>query len=135
MFKDAFSAMNSHYPQGATPTEPLTRNATDKGLMTGLADFEASITQTNNASNPMRPPEVDSFAYTLSQKTLVKGSIMRDGSIDQVQQSSLVTSYHKNLKGGKAPVLATTTNLQNYLYVEVNDKASSSASLAYKDAD
>nr|BFE95814.1 hypothetical protein GCM10020185_63500 [Pseudomonas brassicacearum subsp. brassicacearum] len=68
MFKDAFSAMNSHYPQGATPSQPLTRNATDKGLLTGLADFEASIKQTNNASNPMRLSEVDSFAYTLSQK-------------------------------------------------------------------
>ncbi|WP_254704429.1 lactate dehydrogenase [Pseudomonas brassicacearum] len=133
MFKDAFSAMNSHYPQGATPTEPLTRNAADKGLLTGLADFEASITQTHNASNPMRLSEVDSFAYNLSQKTLVKGSIMRNRSIDQVQQSSLSASYHKSLKGGKAPVLGTTPDSQNYRYVEVNDKASSSASLAYKD--
>lgn len=133
MFKDAFSAMNSHYPQGAAPSQPLTRNATNKGLLTGLADFEASIKQTNNASNPMRLSEVDSFAYTLSQKTVVAGSIMSNRSVDQVQQSSLAASYHKSLKGGKAPVLGTTTDSQNYLYVEVNDKASSSASLAYKD--
>ncbi|WP_230150293.1 lactate dehydrogenase [Pseudomonas brassicacearum] len=133
MFKDAFSAMNSHYPQGVTPTEPLTRNVADKGLLTGLADFEASIKQTINASNPMRPSEVDSFAYNLSQKTLVNGSIMRNRSIDQVQQSSLSASYHKSLKSGKAPVLGTTTDSQNYRYVEVNDKASSTASLAYKD--
>lgn len=133
MFKDAFSAMNSHYPEGITLPDRLTRNAADKGLLTGLADFEASITQTNKASNPMHLSELDSFAYTLSQKTVVAGSIMRDRKIDQTQQSSLSASFHKSLKGGKAPALGKDYESQNYLYVQVNDKASSSASLAYKD--
>jgi hypothetical protein len=133
MFKDAFSAMNSHYPQGVSLPEALTRNPTDQGLLTGLADFKASIKQASDSPNPMRPSEVDSFAYEVSQKTRVGGSTALDRSVSQDQQSSLSASFHKSLKGGKAPALDGTAESQNYLYVQVQDKASSSANLSYKD--
>jgi len=133
MFKDAFSAMNSNYPQGLSLPEALTRNPTDQGLLTGLADFKASIKQATESSNPMRPSEVDSFAYEVSQRTRVGGNSALDRSVSQDQQSSLSASFHKGLKGGKAPALDTRAESQNYLYVQVRDKASSSAHLSYKD--
>ncbi|WP_426108644.1 lactate dehydrogenase [Pseudomonas sp. TWR1-1-4] len=133
MFKDAFSAMNSHYPQGVTLPEALTRNSTDQGLLTGLADFKASIKQASESPNPMRPSEVDSFAYEVSQKTRVGGTSTLDRSVSQDQQSSLSASFHKGLKGGKAPALDGNAESQNYRYIQVQDTASSSAKLSYKD--
>ena len=133
MFKDAFSAMNSNYPQGVSVPEALTRNPTDQGLFTGLADFKASIKQAAESSNPMRPSEVDSFAYNVSQKTRVTGNGVLDRGVTQDQQSSLSASFHKALNGAKSPALGRDVESQNYLYVQVQDTASSSANLAYKD--
>ncbi|WLI05492.1 lactate dehydrogenase [Pseudomonas sp. FP597] len=132
MFKDAFSAMNSNYPQGPGVAEALTLNPTDQGLLTGLADFKASIRQASESSNPMRPAEIDSFAYNVSQKTRVSGASALDRSITQDQKSSLSASYHKGLDGSKNPSLGRDQNSQNYLYVQVEDKATSSANLSYK---
>ncbi|MEA3172018.1 MAG: hypothetical protein QOI97_4966 [Pseudomonas sp.] len=133
MFKDAFSSMNSNYPQGVTAPVALSNNPSDKGLLTGLADFKASIKQSVDASNPMRPSEVDSFSYTVSQKTQVNGRSSADRSVTQHQQSALSASFHTSLNGGKPPVLDGNRESQNYLYVQVQDKASSTASFAYKD--
>ncbi len=133
MFKDAFSAMNSNYPQGAAAPEALTRNPADQRLLSGLADFKASIKQASEASNPMRPSEVDSFAYDVAQNTRVGGSSTLDRSVTQDQQSSLSASFHKDLNGTLNPALGTTAESQNYLYVQVEDTASSSTHLGYKE--
>lgn len=133
MFKDAFTAMNSNYPQGVKAPQALTRNAADQGLLTGLADFKASISQTASSPNPARPGETDTFAYTVSQKTRVGGSDISNRTIDQVQQSSLKASFHRDLNGGKPPAFDTRRESQNYLYVQVDDKASSAANITYKD--
>ncbi|MCS4250146.1 hypothetical protein M2394_004492 [Pseudomonas sp. BIGb0164] len=133
MFKDAFSAMNSNHPQTVGAPNALSNNPTDKGLLTGLADFKASIKQAVGASNPMRPKEVDSFSYTVSQKTEVNGRSSADRSVTQNQQSVLSANFHKSLGGGEPPVLDDTRKSQNYLYVHVQDKASSTASFSYKD--
>lgn len=134
MFKDAFSVMNSNYPQGAGAVEALSNNPSDKGLLTGLADFKASIKQAVDSSNPMRPSEVDSFSYNVSQKTQVNGRSSADRSVTQNQQSVLSASFHKGLDGGKPPVFDGSRESQNYLYVQVQDRASSTASFAYKDS-
>lgn len=133
LFKDAFSVMNSHYPQGVSVPEALTRNPTDQGILTGLADFKASIKQAPESSNPMRPSEVDSFTYTVSQKTRIGGTSALDRSVTQDQQSSLSASFHKGLNGAQSPALGRDIESQNYLYVQVDDKASSSANLSYKE--
>jgi hypothetical protein len=133
MFKDAFSAMNSNYPPNASVSNALPHNPTDKGLLTGLADFKASIKQGVDASNPMRPSEVDSFSYNVSQKTQVNGRSTADRSVTQHQQSLLSANFHKGLDGGKPPIFDGSRESQNYLYVQVLDKASSTASFAYKD--
>lgn len=133
MFKDAFSAMNSNYPPGAGAANPLTHNPTDKGLLTGLADFKASIKQAAGAPNSMRRSEVEGFSYSVSQKTQVNGRSTGDRSVTQNQQSLLSASFHKGLDGGKPPVFDGSRESQNYLYVQVQDKASSTANFAYKD--
>jgi len=133
MFKDAFSAMNSNYPQGTTAPAALSNNPSDKGLLTGLADFKASIQQAVDGTNPMRPSEVDSFSYNVSQKTQVNGRSTADRSVTQHQQSALSANFHTSLNGGKPPVFDGNRESQNYLYVQVQDKASSTASFAYKD--
>ncbi|MGZ0717040.1 lactate dehydrogenase [Pseudomonas palleroniana] len=133
LFKDAFSAMNSNYPQGAKAPDALTHNPTDKGLLTGLADFKASIKQTTDQSNPMRLSEVDSFSYSVAQKTQVSGRGLADRSVTQHQQSTLSASFHTSLGGAKSPILDGSRESQNYLYVQVQDQANSTASFAYKD--
>lgn len=133
MFKDAFTAMNSNYPQGVKAPQALTRNAADQGLLTGLADFKASISQTASSPNPARLGETDTFTYTVSQKTRVGGSDISNRTIDQVQQSSLKASFHRDLNGAKPPAFDTHRESQNYLYVQVDDKASSAANITYKD--
>jgi hypothetical protein len=110
------------------------RAESDKGLLTGLADFKASIKQAVDSSNPMRPSEVDSFSYNVSQKTQVNGRSSADRSVTQNQQSVLSASFHKGLDGGKPPVFDGRRESQNYLYVQVQDRASSTASFAYKDS-
>ena len=110
------------------------RAGSDKGLLTGLADFKASLKQAVDSSNPMRPSEVDSFSYNVSQKNQVNGRSSADRSVIQNQQSVLSASFHKGLDGGKPPVFDGSRESQNYLYVQVQDRASSTASFAYKDS-
>ncbi|MDY7531263.1 lactate dehydrogenase [Pseudomonas sp. Bout1] len=133
MFKDAFTAMNSNYPQGVKAPAALTRSTADQGLLTGLADFKASITQAAKSTNPARLSETDTFAYEVAQKTRVGGNDISNRTIDQSQQSKLKASFHLGLNGGKAPALDTRRESQNYLYKQVDDKASSSANITYKD--
>ena len=133
MFKDAFTAMNSNYPQGIKAPQPLTRSAADQGLLTGLADFKASIRQTATLPNPSRLMETDTFAYEVSQKTRVGGNDLSNRTVDQVQQSTLKARFHLALNGGKPPSFDTQRESQNYLYVQVDDKASSAANITYKD--
>ncbi|KAF1020767.1 MAG: hypothetical protein GAK37_03537 [Pseudomonas sp.] len=134
MFKSAFAALNSHYPPSTQAPDALTRSPADKGLLTGLADFDASISQAAQSPNPMRPAEGDTFNYKVAQTTQVDGKDLRNRTVKQDQQSSLSASYHQGLFGGK-PQMGKTAAEQNYLYVQVNDKASSSASLGYKEGE
>ena len=137
MFEDAFKTLHSHYPGTRESTAPQTVNSialtdTDHGLLTGLADFSASVSERTEASNPARPNELDSFAYDLSQKTLSKGRDQLNRTLVQDQQSHLVASYHKPLAGAQKLELSRDSTSQNYLYYEVNDSASSQATIGYK---
>ncbi|CAB3787620.1 hypothetical protein [Pararobbsia alpina] len=67
MFENGFAQLNEVYgtpsPQtlpGAAYTPWLQQS--DQAMLTGLADFSASITDTATSSNPMRPNEGDTFA-------------------------------------------------------------------------
>lgn len=131
LFKDAFKGLNSHVDSAAAGAGSPLLSKADRGLLTGLADFSASISQTAQLVNPMRPAEVDSFAYSVSQSTRLKGTLA-DRSIDQQQQSHLSASYHQSLYPGAALQLGSDRSSQNYTYYKIDDNASSGASIAYK---
>ncbi|WP_191488819.1 lactate dehydrogenase [Pseudomonas sp. FEN] len=137
MFRDAFSALNSNYPATRTATTAQTVDAlaptdTDRHLLTGLADFSASVKQTAQASNPMRPLEQDTFAYDVSQSTRLKGRDSLNRSIEQDQQSSLAASYHQALYPGQKLKLTSDAESQNYLFYRIDDKASSQTHIGYE---
>ncbi|WP_248796205.1 lactate dehydrogenase [Pseudomonas sp. MWU13-2105] len=137
MFKDAFSTLNSNYAAtrtASTPAtvDPLAPSALDRNLLTGLADFSASVTQIPQASNPMRPSERDTFAYNLSQTTRLKGRDPQNRSIEQDQRSDLNASYHRALYAGQKLKLTNHADSQNYLFYRVNDTASSQTNIGYE---
>ncbi|AOB33862.1 hypothetical protein AKI39_19140 [Bordetella sp. H567] len=139
MFKDAFTTLNSHYGPDvahsgsvAGPVMPL--SDTDRAMLTGLADFSASVQASDQPSpNPMRPEERDTFSYQMSQQTTVRGRGAADRAIEQSQQSRLSASYHQSLYPDTALNLTTDATSQNYYYNKIDDTASSVASIGYKD--
>ncbi|WP_332854579.1 hypothetical protein [Duganella sp. S19_KUP01_CR8] len=134
VFKDAFSEMHSNYgPQPAAPQQRVKLEDQDHAILTGLADFSASITQTETSPNPLRPGEHDSFDYQASQSTSVQGRNQLDRSVAQQQQSQLKASYHAPSKVDGILALTLDRASQNYNYVLVDDNASSNAALAHED--
>jgi len=139
MFKDAFTALNSNYGDTATTyktrgSEPVyfSLTKTDKNMMTGLADFTASISQTPvDTTNPMRPDETDTFSYQVSQTSSITGTGTQNRNITQKQQSHLVASYHQSLTPGLQLNLTSDRNSQNYLYYQIDDKSESTTSVQY----
>ncbi|MGC6387716.1 hypothetical protein ACMV8I_08605 [Ewingella sp. S1.OA.A_B6] len=140
MFKDAFSALNSNYGEAVATQKnsapaPIhfSLSGTDKNMLTGLADFTASVTQTpDNTTNPLRPDEADTFAYQVSQTSSVTGTSAMDRAISQKQQSHLVASYHKPLSSGLKLHLTTLKDSQNYEYTQIDDKAKSATEIQYR---
>ena len=145
LFKSSFAAMHSRYdaphtgvglkPGTALHTQPGTFGEEDQGLLTGLADFDASITATTRATNPRRTQELDTFHYTLNQSTHITGSSSRNRAVSQTQTAQLVASYHQSLLVSAAPRLDTTSASQNYLYNKVDDSSSTEVHLAYDDGE
>lgn len=131
MFKDAFSEMNSNYgsvPQPRTGMLPsISLEDEDHAMLTGLADFSASVTQTKTSPNPMRPGEKDSFSYQASQSTDIQGLGQSDRTISQTQQSTLQASYHQS----NSP-LDSTAESQYYSYYTIDDTAMSVMDMGYK---
>ena len=132
MFKDAFTPLNSDY---GTSSQQLPGTAyvpwlaqSDHAMLTGLADFTGSVTDTRVSSNPLMANQTDSFSYQVSQSTRTQGDL-QNGTISQTQQSHLQASYHEGLSGG--PVhLGNTLASQNYKYFQVDDDASSTVDIA-----
>jgi hypothetical protein len=138
MFEDAFSALNSNYGSAATQLpvktgRPISLNDEDHSALSGLADFNASMTQTPKSINPMLPGELDTFSYQVSQDTSIQGSSSRDYSIKQQQQSHLTASYHQALSADMPLNLDGTPQSQNYYYTQISDDSSSSTDIAYND--
>ncbi|MYM35639.1 hypothetical protein GTP38_14995 [Duganella sp. FT94W] len=132
MFKDAFTGMNEDY--GAPPpvsASAISLTKQDRALTTGLADFKASFSQTEVASNPARLTEKDTFSYEVSQKTTITGTSQLDRGISQQQQSRLKANYHTPAKAGSVLALDLSPNSQNYRYVTIDDSASSTTSIGY----
>lgn len=138
MFKDAFSQLNTNYGvtaplAGREAPGVIALNAGDHSLLSGLADFNASMVQAPNASNPMRPEEVDTFSYKLSQDTSVTGKDSRNRTIHQDQQAQLVASFHRALSPDATLLLTAAKESQSYEFVQIDDQAKTSADITYKD--
>ena len=131
MFKDALVDMNSDY--GTPPPAPrdLALTDRDRATTTGLADFTASVSQTEVASNPARSTEKDSFDYELSQKTKVSGRARMDLALSQQQQSHLKARYHAPVSATAKLALDLEPNSQNYKYMMIDESASSTTSIEY----
>lgn len=139
MFKDAFTAMNRQVGAANQPavggyqSRQVTLSDEDHAMLTGLADFSASITQAVKSINPLRPGELDRFSYQLSQNTSVGGRSQGDRTIAQQQQSTLSAAFHAANKPGAELRLDLTQESQNYDYYQIDDTASSNADMAYRD--
>ncbi|SEN54109.1 hypothetical protein SAMN05428959_102314 [Duganella sp. CF517] len=131
MFKDALVDMNSDY--GTPPLAPRDMLLTerDRATTTGLADFTASVTQTEVASNPAKSTEKDRFAYELSQKTTISGRSQMDLALSQQQQSHLKARYHAPASPTAKLALDLEPQSQNYKYIMVDESASSTTSIEY----
>ena len=137
MFKDAFSDLSRTSNRDATDTgmpagerKPLSK--VDRAVLTGLADFEASITETPRQDNPARRDEVTGFHYEVSQATRMDEKNARR-SLSQVQNAQLKAQFHEALNKGNVPAFDFRSETQNYRYHEIDDSASSTVSLDYKD--
>lgn len=139
LFKDAFSTLHSSTGDaaqlslgGATPGK-WQLAAQDQAMLTGLADFSASVSQTPKMENPMRLSEQDAFAYEVAQSTSIAGRSIDERAISQKQTSSLSASFHMPLVAGTRLNLTTAAESQNYTYHQIDDSASSDANIVYKD--
>jgi hypothetical protein len=131
LFKDAFSALQSTNKSLSNAASASSLNDVDRSMLTGLADFTASLDQTTLHPNPMRPTEADKFAYKASQTTETKGTTNADRSVEQKQTSSLDAAFHKSLYPGVALALDGDANSQNYSYNLIKDEASSTTRFGY----
>lgn len=139
MFKDAFSDMNrtSRTVEPASTGLDLpgkwTLAAEDRAVLTGLADFSASVTQEPKFSNPVRLAEKDSFSYDVSQSTSTAGARFDDRSVSQKQVASLTAQFHEAADIGGKLQMNLSPESQTYAYHQISDMASSNVELGYKD--
>lgn len=134
LMKQAFSEMVKTNANANAPANAgITLNDTGRSMLTGLADFSASIKETPKSVNPMRPSEVDQFSYQVSQQTTIMGSDQADYSVTQLQEAHLSASYHTTLSGSSTEPLGLTTDKksQNYRYYQIDDTASSQSQFSY----
>lgn len=136
MFKDAFTALNSNYSDTPVTSAPstlyLALTRSDKNMLTGLADFTASVTTKPALTNPFRLSETDTFSYQVSQSSLLTGTSEQNRTITQKQQSHLTASFHKPLTAGIPLMLTSDKNSQNYLFTQIDDKAESTTDIQYR---
>jgi hypothetical protein len=134
MFKSAFTQMNA--PAGLdapTLTRPVSSlSETDHALLSGLADFSASITQTAIASNPYRSDEHDAFSFQVSQSTQVSQRGASERGITQTSSSQTKASFHSALSADFRLNLTEDPKSQNYYYTQIDDSAQSTMKIGYQ---
>lgn len=139
MFKNAFSAVHSSY--GAVQTERsqpagtvvrVPASESHRALLSGLADYSASITQESKRVNPRRPEEIDGFSLRVSQSSKVTGRAGSNLAMTQEQRSALDASFHQPLSAHESLMLTSDKSSQNYLYYQVKDSTHSRTDLAYE---
>lgn len=124
-FKQGFSDLHRSYgawsPQGSTTSRLGMPVEVHRTMLSGLADFSASLNQASVASNPAQPREVDAFSYQTSQNTRSSGRPQWDLAITQQQQSSLSASFHRALSPDQKLNLTQDPESQNYAFYQIRD--------------
>lgn len=144
LFKSSFAALHGGYgdsdkASGLTRVRPadITRDADafseeDHSLLTGMADFNASIVTNRRAVNPRRTNEIDIFDYRIGQSTQISGGSAANRAITQTQTSDLSAGFHRSLRSRREPELSSDSATQNYYYTQVEDHSSTRMELAYE---
>lgn len=139
MFKDAFASMSATSTgdepdqTGLSIGRPWAYSAQDHALLSGLADFSATVTQAPAWSNPARRDEADGFQYEVSQASRTGGRSRAERSLEQVRKSHLRAQFHVGIEDDGPAGPGARLPAQNYDYHEIDDAASSALRLAYKD--
>ncbi|WP_237772759.1 hypothetical protein [Pseudomonas putida] len=131
LFKDAFSQLNSvddNHTRPANSAVALNKNS--RLLLSGLADFNASISQPTKQPNPLKPEEADGFSYQASQSTRIDTD--PNLRVEQQQQANLRAAWHEGLNPGMDLQLTRDNESQNYRYHEVNDQSNSTTRLGWR---
>jgi hypothetical protein len=134
-FKDAFSELNSSYPvTGQQPAQALAAsalNTKDVSVLSGLADFQASMNGTSDNGSAVQPTtEAGKIDYQVSQHTEISGAAKSTGlSVAQTQAATLVASFEQS----RAGAMLDTTN-GNYDLYRINDSTSATTSFSYADS-
>lgn len=144
LFKASFTALHGGYgatgkPSGLERVGPadLASDADafseeDHSLLTGLADFKASIVTNRRAANPRHTNEIDIFDYRIGQSTQISGGSAANRALTQTQTADLTAGYHRSLRSKREPDLSSDTSTQNYYYTQVEDHSSTQVELAYE---
>lgn len=136
LFKQAFSQLNGNTDAlsaaAAVQAPAIAPSSMDRKMLTGLLDFSASVNQSTQSPNPLKPGEVDSFSYKVSQQTTIGGKNLAGRSITQQQQSQLKAAYHESLVPSLPLKLGTDRQSQNYTYHQIDDAASSTMDIGYE---
>jgi hypothetical protein len=117
MFKDAFTQLNTE-PAGAVDMSSLGLPPMEQSMLSGLDDFNASLTDT-----PDTLCSTNTFSYQVSQSTTTEGDL-QNGTITQTQQSHLQASYQTMVSAAA----------QDYDDVQIDENASSTVTLATEKA-
>lgn len=136
MFKDAFAAVSTTAGTGAQPpvlAGRWTLAQDDHAVLTGLADFTASVTQTPRFGNPLRRDEVDGFQYSVAQTTRTSGATRLERGVVQVQEMHLSAQFHQPLKGDGGNRYDVPRDAQNYSWHQIDDAADSRVEFGYED--
>ena len=136
MFKDAFAAVSTTAGAGAQARAPAggwALSQDDHAVLTGLADFKASVTQTPRFGNPLRRDEVDGFEYSVAQTTRTSGATRLERGVVQVQETHLSAQFHQPLKGDGGNRYQVPREAQNYSWHQIDDAADSRVELGYED--
>lgn len=126
-FKAAFSQLNSNYPAADELSAPLL-NDKDRSVLSGLADFKASMSgDFTDAAEGRVTTEEGRIEYRASQSTAITGRDKYSGlSLNQTQTASLKSDFVKSRNG---TTLDTSTG--NYDTYSISDESSTSTSFSY----
>jgi hypothetical protein len=133
-FDAAFSELNSAYPasgsQPALGLNPANLNAKHVSVLSGLADFQASMSGASNNGAATQPTtEAGQLDYQASQQTTIGGSNKIGAlSVAQTQSASLVATYEQSPDGS---MLDTSSG--SYDLYRIDDSTSITTSFAYAD--